>query len=159
MSKIKSLRKHAKEILKKNLSITENVINKAQTSWQKQFGNIQNKELEERIERSKDRIARLKKEDHTEDNMIKLLQEIHKLKVFQETLNQPSSKRFNTDPIDENDPNLIIFDMDEEQLSNEDKQSYPNCPSCEGTGYILCPDIPEPIIIKCDKKECMYVKR
>lgn len=32
------------------------------------------------------------------------------------------------------------------------------CDFCYGTGEHLCPDVPQPILIKCTKKGCPFVK-
>lgn len=36
--------------------------------------------------------------------------------------------------------------------------SVKQCPFCKGTGQHLCPDVAEPILIKCSHKDCTVNK-
>jgi hypothetical protein len=121
MSNVKNLKEHAHKVLKENIDTAERVVQEIQSQWNIELGDVQQNELNERIQRSKDKIEGLKTKEHNEENMIKLLQEMNKLKALEETLSQPLSQRFNTDPVNESDPNLIIEDLDEETFSNMDE--------------------------------------
>lgn len=120
MSNVKNLKEHAHNVLKKNIDKAETVVGEIQSQWTSQMDDLQKNQLNERIQNCKDKIENLKNSEHSEENMLKLLMEINKLKTFEETLAQPITQRFNTDPIDENDPNLIIEDLDDDVLANQD---------------------------------------
>jgi hypothetical protein len=119
--KIKNIKQHAHEVLKKNIDKAEVVVKEIQSQWETQLDDIQKAELNKRIENCKNKIEKLKTKEHTEENMLKLLQEINKLKTFQETLDQPILQRFDSSQFDENDPNLITEDLDENTLACSDK--------------------------------------
>jgi hypothetical protein len=121
VSNIKDLKQHAHEVIKKNIDKAETIVQGFQSQWESQLGTIQNKQVEERIQRCKDQIESLKKQERNEMNMIKLLQEMNKLKALEDTLNQNPADRFDSSGFNENSPDIIGIDADEDQLANEDE--------------------------------------
>lgn len=121
MGDVKNLKEHAHDVLKKNIDKAETIAKDFQSQWESQLNDIQQTDLQNRIQRCKDQIESLKKQEKNEMNMIKLLQEYNKLKVLEETLNQNPADRFNSSGFDENSPNIIGIDADEEQLAQEDQ--------------------------------------
>lgn len=37
--------------------------------------------------------------------------------------------------------------------------SEPKCPFCNNTGFHLCPDVAEPVLVRCSRKGCPIVDR
>lgn len=109
MGDVKDLKQHAQKILKENIEKAETIARDAQSQLESELSVFQDKALDERITKCKEKIAEYETATDPESHF-RLAQWKHKLEIYTNVKNEDKASRFDSSQFDESDPNVIDWE-------------------------------------------------